>query len=141
MSLQSNSIIDDIIHQLVKNEQSPMFESNTTISYDILFRSYLIPGYYVIFEKDSIKYYGIILSNKVIVYFDYTGKLQGYLKDFKYNEPYKMLEICKPQNDNFTLKYIDELEVVWKYPKEKVTKSISEIEKELGLEPGTLIIK
>lgn len=40
----------------------------------------------------------------------------------------------------YALTDLDRMELVWKAP-EKVTKSISEIETALGLEPGTLEIK
>lgn len=98
-------------------------------------------GHIIMFTKNDITYYGIILCNNIIIYFDNKGKLTGYISNLVFEHPYKIIGIYKPNQSAFTLNDIDKMECVYKNLPKKVTKTISELEKELGLEPGTLIVK
>lgn len=98
----------------------------------------LNPGYYVVLKKDTTIYYGVVLSNGYIMYFTSTGSIVGYCAPNSSN--ITVLKVYKPTEYNFTLNSLDYMDLIYEAPK-KVTKSISEIEKALGLEPGTLEIK
>lgn len=129
MEQQSTDILDDFISKFLSQANS------TNLVDPIEFKfARLKPGYYVVFNKDNVTYYGIVLSNYRIIYFTSKGQLMGYCStkcDIK--------KIYKP-GTYYALTDLDQMELVWEAPK-KVTKSISEIEKALGLEPGTLEIK
>ena len=129
MEQQSTDILDDFISKFLS-------QANSTNLVDPIESKFarLKPGYYVVFNKDNVIYYGIVLSNYRIIYFTSKGQLMGYCStkcDIK--------KIYKP-GTYYALTDLDQMELVWEAPK-KVTKSISEIEKALGLEPGTFEIK
>lgn len=104
------------------------------------FKTFINSGNYIILEKLNQIYYGIIINHTHAMIFDSTGNNISYISNFTENEPYKILKVCKPSDIYFKVKDIDNMEVLWERPKNRVKKSISEIEKELNLEPGTLEI-
>lgn len=104
-------------------------------------KSPLIPGRIVTFKIDDSPYFGFILQSDIIVYIDKTGKFQGYLTNCTLDKPYKIDKVFTPTKDHFKLSECNNMNLEWSRPLEKVFKTISEIEKELGLVQGTLEIK
>lgn len=100
------------------------------------------PGRIVELEIKGQRYFGIILSCNTIVYITEKGEIKGYLNNYTIDHPYKINKILCPTSKYFQLKDFDKMLVMWERPIKPTTikKSISEIEKELGLEPGTLEI-
>lgn len=85
-------------------------------------------------------FYAIVLTNNRFIYFDKYANMKGYLSDLTENIPFKVLEVRKPTSENFALSNYDNMELIWKRPVEKIKRSIADIEKELGLTPGSLEI-
>lgn len=100
----------------------------------------LRPGYIVEFDTENVAY-GIVLDNGMIVCLNKDGKVSGYLKKFTAETPCKIVGIYKPTDEAYTFRSLKNMEKVWAPKKEKVTYTKSEIEKLLGLEPGSLEIK
>lgn len=107
---------------------------------NVEFHTNLHPGYYVVIDKGDSLAYGIVIDTKHILYFDKKGSNVKYLANFTDTEPYKIIKICKPSDIYYQAKDIDMMDIVWQRPKDKVKRSIADIEKALNLEPGTLEI-
>lgn len=104
------------------------------------FQVNLYPGYYVVIDKGDSLVYGIVIDPKHILYFDKKGSNIKYLANFTDTAPYKIIKVCKPSDTYYQAKDIDMMDIVWQRPKDKVKRSIADIEKALDLEPGTLEI-
>lgn len=104
------------------------------------FMESLIPGYYIVFDKMGETYYGVMITTRIAMIFDSKRNNMSYLTNFTENEPYCILKVCKPNDKYFRAKDIEFMDVVWSRPKNRIKKSISEIEALLQLEPGTLEI-
>lgn len=100
----------------------------------------LQPGNIMKFDNKGEKYFAIVLNDNRCVYVDKSGVIKGYLVNPTMDTPYKALEIRKPTANNFKLVDFDAMDLVWKRPVDKIKKSLSDIEKELGLTPGSLEI-
>lgn len=98
------------------------------------------PGYYVIVNNEQETYYGVILDKSHILCFNAQGVMTKYIVKYTDDKPDKIMKICKPSDKYFKAKDIHNMEVVWERQKPKVKKTLSDIEKELNLEPGTLEI-
>lgn len=103
------------------------------------FKSNIIPGRIVEFNIDEQKYFGFILSSQNIMYVNTKGEVKGYLNGFTMDNPYKIDRILVPTTNHYQLKDYNNMSVAWQRPI-VVRKTVSEIEKELGLTPGTLVI-
>lgn len=139
-ALQAEKLVDDPVNNLniitntedaitmLKNEKPKTRAENS-------FDSNIQPGYLVNFECMGEKYKGIIMANKDIMYYNCTtNKVEGTIGNYTENSPYIITSIERPTEES------DLYEVVWSATPHKVKKSISEIENELGLTPGTLEI-
>lgn len=106
------------------------------------FKAALLPGRIVELEIKGERRLGFILTSGTIVYTNDQGEIKGYLNGFTMDYPYKIQRILIPTTNCFQLKDYKKMQVAWSRPIETVTikKSVSEIEKELGLAPGTLEI-
>lgn len=111
------------------------------------FKSEFLPGRIVLLEINGQRYFGFILSSNTIVYVNNKGQIIGYLNGclskYEINSPYnKIKQILIPTATCYQLKDYAKMQVAWSKVEKKVTikKTISEIEKELGLTPGTLEI-
>lgn len=101
----------------------------------------LKPGRIIEFLLGKEQLFGIVLESYTIVYITKQGQIKGYLNNYSINLPYKIVRIYQPDKVHYQLKDYKLMSVVWERPKEeKVKKSIADIEKELGLAPGTLEI-
>lgn len=109
-------------------------------SVNFSFKDVTKPGYIVELKINESTYFGIILDSKTIVYVNKQGAIKGYINNYTENIPYKIIAIYKPTIEHFKLSDYQNMSVVWEQTKPKIKKSKSEIEKELGLEPGTLEI-
>ena len=88
--------------------------------------------------------YGIVLSNGTVMHFSGSNlAASGYINNITEDRPYRVVRILKPTSQYYNLKDVINMEVAWerKVRKPKVTKTITEIEKELGLAPGSLVIE
>ena len=68
-----------------------------------------------------------------------SGEIKSYLTNFTQKSPFVFNSIRRPSVNHFRLDEYDKMDLIWEN-KVKVTKTIQEIEKELGLTPGTLSI-
>lgn len=106
------------------------------------FNKAIQPGRIVELEINEQRYLGVILTSHTIMYINSQGEVKGYINNFTMDNPYKIKKILVPSDKVFQLKDYRRMIVAWKRPIERVTvrKTIAEIEKELGLKPGTLEI-
>lgn len=106
------------------------------------FKAALLPGRIVELEVKGQRCLGFILTSGTVVYTNDQGQIKGYLNGFTMDHPYKVQKILIPATNCFQLKDYNKMQVAWCRPIETITvkKSVSEIEKELGLAPGTLEI-
>ena len=98
------------------------------------------PGYIIKCEIKGEYHFAIALTPSRSIYMDKTGQVKGYLASPTQDNPYKVVEVRRPTSEYFKLSDFDNMELMWKRPADKVKKSIADIEKELGLTPGTLEI-
>lgn len=108
------------------------------------FHKELVPGRIVQFENAGMIRYGIVLSNGTVMHFSGSNlAASGYINNITEDRPYRVVRILKPTSKYYNLKDVSNMEVAWerKVCKPKVTKTITEIEKELGLAPGSLVIE
>lgn len=105
---------------------------------------YLAPGYIVKFTKHDTVYLGVVICDNNVMYMTTDGYVKGYVGNFTDCAPFVVEAIYKPSSEHFVVHELDKMEIVYqkstKKEPVKVNKSISDIEKELGLEPGTLNI-
>lgn len=106
------------------------------------FEKAIQPGRIVELDINDQRYLGVILTSKSIMYTNSKGEIKGYINNFTMNNPYKIKRILIPTDKYFQLKDYASMPVAWKRPIERtvVKKTMAEIEKELGLAPGTLVI-
>lgn len=132
------------LDQLAKNEllkQQTYTNKKDNSDINSSFENALKPGRIVKLEISGVCYLGIILSSKTIVYVSFDGQIKGYLNNYTMDKPYKIDCIIEPSPESFQLKDYKKMKYVWIRPQAKpVKKSVAEIEKELGLTPGTLEI-
>ena len=107
-----------------------------------LFEKAIQPGRIVELEINNQRYLGVITTSKTIMYTNSKGEVKGYINNFTMDNPYKIKRILIPTDKYFQLKDYALMPVAWCRPIERtvVKKTIAEIEKELGLAPGTLVI-
>lgn len=129
------SNIDELLKKIPYKEGNQKSSSNNT------FESALIPGRIIVFEDGDKIRYGFIIKSNIIVYVNSKGEIQGYLKNFTKDSPYKINRILIPTDEKFKLTECSEMLVAWKRKDPIIVKKTKEeIEKALGLEPGTLEI-
>lgn len=95
------------------------------------FGNSLIPGCFVDFEDYTIP--GFITAERNLAVFAQTTGEWNIISNFTEDCPRKITRIYSADRDGNTT-------TIWERPIEKVKKSISEIEKAMGLEPGSLEI-
>lgn len=106
-------------------------------------------SYYVVAYNQNIHYLtgvGFIISSGTIIYANNKGEIKGYLRGCldspKDGNFYQVKKIFVPTPYCFKLSDYKKMDVAWPKVKNKVVKkTVSEIEEELGLEPGTLEIQ
>ena len=98
------------------------------------------PGFIIKFENKGETYFAICLTANRSIYVDKNGMVKGYLVNPTPDTPYKVLEVRQPTTEYFKLTDFDSMNLIWTRPVEKVKRSIADIEKELGLAPGSLEI-
>ena len=106
------------------------------------FNKAIQPGRIVELEIEDQRHLGVILTSRTIMYTNSKGEIKGYINNFTMDNPYKIKKILVPSDKFFQLKDYRRMAVAWKRPIERITvkKTVAEIEKELGLKPGTLEI-
>ena len=115
-------------------------------SKSITLKDALQPGYIVAMKIDGKVCCGIVLANRVVrvttatqtQYYNYAnfkafldGKVEGTT----------ITGVYKPTANAYKTYEIDNMDVIWKPEDPKTELSIAEIEKKLGIKPGTLKIK
>lgn len=106
-----------------------------------LFKEAIQPGFIAELEINNQRHLGIILTSNTIIYINDKGEIKGYINNFTKDDPYKINCIVSPTKEFFKLKDYNSMPVIWKRKKPAtIKKSIKEIEKDLGLQPGTLEI-
>lgn len=143
----SASVIDQFEKILGKEESKPENKGKDSLINSL--NTEFLPGRIVLLEIRGQKHFGFILSSRTIAYVDTKGQLRGYLTypDKRVMEcddksPYKVKKILVPTTSHYLLTDYEKMPVAWSSEKERipVRKTVSEIEKELGLDPGTLEI-
>lgn len=81
---------------------------------------------------------GILLTNSTAILFNSTDI--KYISNFTLDSPYKIISIRRPSDKHYRLDDFMNMELIWDRGPIKVEKTIAEIEKELGLEAGSLSI-
>jgi hypothetical protein len=126
--INPNDIAKHLNDENVNDSESSQFEDN------------ICPGFILDLNIGGELIHGIVLANKALMLIDpKTHTVKGYLKEFTNTVPYVVDRIRKPITDCY--KYTSNMPVVWEKKSSKKEMSISDIEKALGLESGTLIIK
>lgn len=95
------------------------------------FGNALIPGCFVDFEESNVP--GFITAERNLAAFLQTNEEWSIISNFTEDYPRKITRIYSADKDGNTT-------TIWERPIAKVKKSISEIEKAMGLEPGSLEI-
>ncbi len=142
-----NSIIKDPIAHLVESLSKIITPKNTVTeqssgecSQELEDLTKIVQsGDWVSFTIKNKQYFGLAILNDVLLYMTPAGDIMGYLTNFTNKTPFVFNSIRRPNKDVFKLDEYDKMELVWEN-KPKVKKTIQEIEKELGLTPGTLSI-
>lgn len=98
-----------------------------------------IPGRLVTLLVEKKFYIGIILTEKKCACFNTIGHIEGYIDNLNLDDG-TVLGVYQPTSEHYKLKEYDQMTVIYKR-QDRVKKTISEIEQELGLAPGTLEIK
>ena len=145
--LKSNDIsIIDQFEKILGKEKNKVEDNKVDSNLNNDFKSEFLPGRIVqLIVKDQ-EYFGFIISSKAIVYVNNKGEIKGYLSGC-FNSPkngsfYQVKKIFVPTPHCFKLSDYTKMDVAWPKIKNKVVKkTIAEVEKELGLEPGTLEIQ
>lgn len=141
-----NPTISNRFEDMINNKQNV----NKTVSINKTihdFKKAFQPGRIVQLTVKGNEYFGIILCSNTIMYMDKKGLTKGYLNiDFDKlftDENYTIHKILVPTLTCFSLAEYKQMCVAWSNEKKeatKVKKTKAEIEKELGLSPGTLEI-
>lgn len=138
--------IDYSFEELTKNIEDKLFqllgiknEDKAPKTEEEKFKEALVPGRIV--ELDN-GYLGFIVTPEVIMYSNRQGQIKGYLTNFTVDFPYEIKRILIPTSEYYQLKDYNKMKAAWTHKQKPVTvkKSISEIEKALGIKPGTLEI-
>ena len=124
------------IRTLVEDNENSQSNNST-------FEKELKPGRIVKFKFKNTVLYGIIVQGGGIYKINAKGQIEGYIQNYTANVPLEAVAIYEPSKDVFCLHEIEKMKVCWKavMPKKTVRKSKQDIEKELGLEPGSLEIE
>lgn len=151
MQIFSRHIPKDILTKCImeakeerEEEETAEKNSESTRNEESSFYKELVPGRIVQFENAGMIRYGIVLSNGTVMHFSGSNlAASGYINNITEDRPYRVVRILKPTSQYYNLKDVNNMEVAWerKVRKPKVTKTITEIEKELGLAPGSLVIE
>ena len=151
MQIFSRHIPKDILTKCImeakeerEEEETAEKNSESTRNEESSFYKELVPGRIVQFENAGMIRYGIVLSNGTVMHFSGSNlAASGYINNITEDRPYRVVRILKPTSKYYNLKDVSNMEVAWerKVRKPKVTKTITEIEKELGLAPGSLVIE
>lgn len=105
------------------------------------YKAALIPGSIVQFDSDKLAY-GVVLFNGMILGLQSDGTVGGYLKKFTKDKPCKITGIYKPTKEAFKFSQINDMIPLWveNNSAKRITHTKEEIEKMLGLQPGSLHI-
>lgn len=126
-----------------KKEHQAKEETSKSTEEESDFYQELLPGRVVKFENAGMVRYGIVLSNGTVMHFSGSNlAASGYINNITPDRPYHVASILKPTSEYYNLKDVNNMEVAWKRPvkKSKRDMTIQDIEKKLGLEPGSLNI-
>lgn len=96
------------------------------------------PGRVIRIQVGTEVCFGILLTESKCIYFNEQGQIKGYATNLNL-ESDKILGIYEPTEEHYKVQDYKNMDVIWER-KNNVKKSIAEIEKELGLDPGTLEI-
>ena len=133
-------MLKEIKEELEKEDKKNNSEEESLEEKSGTFKDAIIPGYIVKFAIDDLDY-GVILANRMIVCFGNDGRVKGYLKKFTQDTPRPIAGIYKPTEEAYGFSKTDKMIPVWVAPTQEVVYTMEDIEKKLGLEPGSLKIK
>lgn len=145
--LGSNEIsIMDQFKEILGKEENKLEDNETDSNLNDDFKSEFLPGRIVQLTVRDQEYLGFIISSGTIIYANNKGEIKGYLRGCldspKDGNFYQVKKIFVPTPYCFKLSDYKKMDVAWPKVKNKVVKkTVSEIEEELGLEPGTLEIQ
>lgn len=115
-------------------------DSQSSVTESTEFNDNVCPGFILDLNIGKELIHGVVLANKALMLIDpKTHLVKGYLKEYTDTVPYIVERIRKPITNCY--KYTSDMPVVWERKKTKKEMTIADIEKALGLESGTLIIK
>lgn len=115
-------------------------DSQSSVTESTEFNDNVCPGFILDLNIGNELIHGIVLANKTLMLIDpKTHVVKGYLKEYTDTVPYIVERIRKPITNYY--KYTSDMPIVWERKKIKKEMTIADIEKALGLELGTLIIK
>lgn len=139
--------LKEAVHFAVQERKKEIHTDKETITKeadkDNDFYQELVPGRIVRFENAGMIRYGIVLSNGTVMHFSGSNlSASGYINNITPERPYIVSQILKPTNEHFNLKEAEFMETVWERTpkKSKTSMTVQDIEKQLGLEPGSLNI-
>lgn len=145
--LGSNEIsIMDQFKEILGKEENKLEDNEIDSNLNDDFKSEFLPGRIVQLTVRDQEYLGFIISSGTIIYANNKGEIKGYLRGCldspKDGNFYQVKKIFVPTPYCFKLSDYKKMDVAWPKVKNKVVKkTVSEIEEELGLEPGTLEIQ
>ena len=115
-------------------------DGQSSVTESTEFNDNVCPGFILDLNIGNELIHGVVLANKSLMLIDpKTHVVKGYLKEYTDTVPYIVERIRKPITNCY--KYTSDMPVVWERKKTKKEMTIADIEKALGLESGTLIIK
>ena len=136
------TILDLLAHlgNVDPNEILKTVDSQSTTIESTEFNDNICPGFILDLNIGNELIHGVVLANKALMLIDpRTHTVKGYLKEYTDTVPYIIERIRKPIINCY--KYTSDMPIVWERKKIKKEMTIADIEKALGLELGTLIIK
>lgn len=106
------------------------------------FEDAIQPGCLVAMSNGDKKVMGVVLADGTLMRVSAEGQILGYTSGYTKDTPYKILAVYRPTEEVYALHEYNKMPVMWKRPEvKKVSKTIADLEKELGLAPGTLVIE
>lgn len=117
---------------------SKLFNTNKSTEAPKKLDNILHPGRIIRFKKGDEIYLGVLLTETTCVYFNNEAKIKGYGTNLNLNYD-GLLGVYQPTTEHYRIQDYQNMIVIWER-KCTIKKSIAEIEKELGLDPGMLEI-
>lgn len=133
--------MENAFSKLMENEKKIEYSKKDCLPNTCVPKDYQFGDIFEMIDTNQRRVFGIVsISNGITLIFN--NQIIGYIETVSEITDYKILIVRRPNKKYWKLCEYDKMPIVWKFKEEPkiVTKTIEEIEKELGLAPGSLKI-